>query len=77
MSRPRRQSRIIIWDGLGVPVASLGTYRAGKSLVFREPFRPLPSINSNPVAPGGPSRCRIAPIQAMCPIASLLAVLCR
>lgn len=33
MTRPRRQRRIILWDGLGVPVASLGTYRAKKSLV--------------------------------------------
>lgn len=33
MNTYRRRSRIILWDGLGVPVASLGTYRAKKSLV--------------------------------------------
>lgn len=37
MNRPRRPSRqIILWDGLGVPVASLGTYIARKSLVSKD-----------------------------------------
>lgn len=72
MNGPRRQSRIILWDGLGLPVAALGTFGARKSQVPKD----FSDTSHLLIAP----RCYqqdppVVPTQAMWTVVSFLTVL--